>query len=232
MRTKTYTALSRPLCWAVLLMLGFLFSQMIRQELRDQAVYELTASLPEGELTEELLSQMEKLPGFCSRAVLFCTDAVIRVDSYSASVQIRGIDLASCPLNVTRSAGKKAKGSRPLLVVGEGFFAGLSDEYGKPISDRQAELLAQRLDTLTAQVVVEGQDSGSETEFLAIVEGEGIYMDAEQMRLWLGQQGMTAHAGMVELKIRGEKNAARAEETLEGAGLLVEKSPSLEVQIR
>lgn len=237
---KWYGKLYCRLLFAAAALLVFLAWQLGEAQGREQTPVLLMAELPEGEITAELLAQMEELPGFKKRWLLYEKSCEIRVGRYRAEASVTGVDFSEYPLTVVASAGEKTVGSVPPLVVGDTFFSQLTDENGKAITERQAEILretfAEQRITLQAdakQNVVSaaasarmaeatgtsGQVSAGESaELLAIVKEEGVYMDASMMRRWLQGKGERPKAAGVMLEIRGEGNAETVREIMEKAG--------------
>lgn len=58
--------------------------------------------------------------------------------------------------------------------------------------------------------------------FLALAEGDGLYMDASQMKELLETCGLPAGISRVELEIKGEQNAESAKKSLIKAGFIVQ----------
>lgn len=226
---KTYVDLFAPILALALLVTAGLIWQAARHFGREKELYVVAASLPSGEITQELLDQMELLPGCCGYRAMYCLDAELRLRSYSAQVQIRGVPLGEYPLTVIKSAGEKQLGTSPLLIVGESFFESLTDAQGHRISERQARVLEEQMCDLTAEITVTGADGGAEgTEapraamFLGEAKEEGVYMDAQQMRNWMAVCGHNCAVRRVELTVRGQSNSKKAQESLQEAGFLTE----------
>ena len=216
---------------ALLIFLAFQLGSALKKE---QTPVFLRVSLPGKEITADLLAQMEELPGFQKRWALFERECEIGVNQYSAKVTITGVDFSEYPLTALFSAGEKAAGSAPLLAVGESFFAGLSDENGEMISERQAKALAKTYEDLQITLKTEAAQTpesaempanyaagGEPAQLLAIVKEEGVYMDAALMQRWMRSRGEQARVSGVLLEIKGEGNAAKAKEIMEKAGFSV-----------
>lgn len=223
---------------ALLVSLAFQLGSALKKE---QTSVFLRASLSGKEITAELLAQMEELPGVQKRWALFERECEIGVNRYSAKITITGVDFSEYPLTALASAGEKAAGSAPLLAVGESFFAGLSDENGEMISERQAKALARTYEDLqitlkteaaqtpesaeTPEIYAAGESAGEPAQLLAIVKEEGVYMDAALMQRWMRGRGEQARVSGVLLELKGESSAAKAKEIMEKAGFSVEGLP-------
>lgn len=242
MRGRTYLNLGRPLLWCVMFLIVWLPLRMWRTQQQEQEIYRVSVSSPSGTFSEELLRQMDDLPGLRRRWAFYCVNADIRVDTYSLSAEIWGVELSEYPLTILKSAGRKNIGIKPALIVGWDFFDGLTDESGLPVSERQSALLASQISSISAQVTVhasarmdgnfaDGQDgfSGQEkdlvcdAEFLGIARESIVCMEAAQMKRWLGQAGLPCGISHVELEIQGEDNAGKAQESLQKAGMTADK---------
>lgn len=236
---RWYEKLYSRLLLAALALLVFLAFQLGSALKKEQTSVLLRASLPGKEITAELLAQMEELPGFQKRWALFERECEIGVNRYSAKITITGVDFSEYPLTALASAGEKAAGSTPLLAVGEGFFAGLSDENGEMISERQAKALAKTYEDLqttlkteaaqtpgnaeTPEIYAAGKAAGEPAQLFAIVKEEGVYMDAALMQRWMRGRGEQARVSGVLLELKGESSAAKAKEIMEKAGFSVER---------
>lgn len=154
----------------------------------------------------------------------FCISKRIQGKFFFAGGRSEGL-----PLTVIQSAGKKNLGNIPLLAVGEDFFQQLQDVGENPVSKRQQVILRENLSSLVVeiQVLPEGeQEEEAESipgEFLGVVKERGIYMEQEQMRQWLENQGIHPRLRKICLKIRGKTNVKQAEQSLAQAGFTVEK---------
>lgn len=231
-KRRSYLIIFRPLMFGVFFLIFWLCGYIVLTQFRTQETFIVTVSLPSSVslktgikdpgIGEELLLQMEKLPGFCRRSVFYGTEARIRIGMYTVQTEIRGVDMEAGLLTPVRSAGKNAAGSSPLLIIGEDFLDGLTDEYGYAISDRQKDILMQELDGLEAEIFVESSGGRSVTDtarFLGTVKEEGVYMDAPLMREWLKKWNLPCRICGAELLIQGEEHARYAEEKLKEAGL-------------
>lgn len=218
-----------PLLTGAFLLILWLAVCTARAQYRTQALCTLKAELPGAEITEELLRQMEKLPGFESRSICYGADAGIRVGMYTAQARILGVDLNAGLLTPVLSAGKKAAGSRPLLIVGEDFLSGLTDEHGYAITERQRDILKEQLGELEARLTLDGAPEGKTAEdtaqFLGIVKESGVYMDAGLMKAWLQKWNLPCRISCVKITVRGSANAESAQECLREAGFEVEREP-------
>lgn len=172
---------------------------------------------------------MKKFPGVERLWTVLETEISVSVKEYRGSFSLQGVDLKDYPLTVIQSAGKKNLGNIPLLAVGEDFFQQLQDVGENPVSKRQQVVLRENLSSLVVeiQVLPEGeQEEEAESipgEFLGVVKERGIYMEQEQMRQCLENQGIHPRLGKICLKIRGKTNVKQAEQSLAQAGFTVEK---------
>ena len=180
-------------------------------------------------ITEKMLKSMKKFPGVERLWTVLETEISVSVKEYRGSFSLQGVDLKDYPLTVIQSAGKKNLGNIPLLAVGEDFFQQLQDVGENPVSKRQQVVLRENLSSLVVeiQVLPEGeQEEEAESipgEFLGVVKERGIYMEQEQMRQCLENQGIHPRLGKICLKIRGKTNVKQAEQSLAQAGFTVEK---------
>lgn len=202
---------------------------LVMEEKEEQQVWQVWAELPEGEITEKMLKSMKKFPGVERLWTVLETEMSVSVKEYRGSFSLQGVDLKDYPLTVIQSAGKKNLGNIPLLAVGEDFFQQLQDVGENPVSKRQQVVLRENLSSLVVeiQVLPEGeQEEEAESipgEFLGVVKERGIYMEQEQMRQCLENQGIHPRLGKICLKIRGKTNVKQAEQSLAQAGFTVEK---------
>lgn len=202
---------------------------LVMEEKEEQQVWQVWAELPEGEITEKMLKSMKKFPGVERLWTVLETEISVSVKEYRGSFSLQGVDLKDYPLTVIQSAGKKNLGNIPLLAVGEVFFQQLQDVGENPVSKRQQVVLRENLSSLVVeiQVLPEGeQEEETESipgEFLGVVKERGIYMEQEQMRQCLENQGIHPRLGKICLKIRGKTNVKQAEQSLAQAGFTVEK---------
>lgn len=202
---------------------------LVMEEKEEQQVWQVWAELPEGEITEKMLKSMKKFPGVERLWTVLETEISVSVKEYRGSSSLQGVDLKDYPLTVIQSAGKKNLGNIPLLAVGEDFFQQLQDVGENPVSKRQQVVLRENLSSLVVeiQVLPEGeQEEEAESipgEFLGVVKERGIYMEQEQMRQCLENQGIHPRLGKICLKIRGKTNVKQAEQSLAQAGFTVEK---------
>lgn len=202
---------------------------LVMEEKEEQQVWQVWAELPEGEITEKMLKSMKKSPGVERLWTVLETEISVSVKEYRGSFSLQGVDLKDYPLTVIQSAGKKNLGNIPLLAVGEDFFQQLQDVGENPVSKRQQVVLRENLSSLVVeiQVLPEGeQEEEAESipgEFLGVVKERGIYMEQEQMRQCLENQGIHPRLGKICLKIRGKTNVKQAEQSLAQAGFTVEK---------
>ena len=194
----------------------------------------------------EILEQMDAFPGLRRRWALYGADVELCIDRYHADTELYGAALSEYPLTILKSAGERRTGMQPLLIAGQDFFGNLSDEYGNLISERQTKILKEQIDSLAVRLAVRGgADTGEDlsigggeknrltenkgndilqnAEFLGIVEEDGLYMDADQMRRWLAQLGLPCEIRRVILEIQGGQNAQKAQKSLEKAGFHVER---------
>ena len=263
----TYLNGIRPLLVGLLLLTGWLSVQLWQAGAREQALFRISVTVSpaesggyaasgsfgqsgqssqsgqSGEFSGEILKRMDSLPGLRRRWALYCADVEIEIDRYHTAAELFGIELDEYPLTIVKSAGEKQAGLRPALIVGEGFFDRLSDEYGNPISERQAKILKEQIASLAVRLAVQdaagamgiskgvvekdaraggrGKDAFQDAEFLGVTEGDGVYMDADRMNRWLAQMGLPCEIRRVELEIQGERNVQKAQESLEKAGFAV-----------
>lgn len=198
----------RFIIWMFPFFAAFLFllwqgKNLVMEEKEEQQIWQVWAELPEGEITEKILKSMKKFPGVERLWTVLETEISVSVKEYRGSSSLQGVDLKDYPLTVIQSAGKKNLGNIPLLAVGEDFFQQLQDVGENPVSKRQQVILRENLSSLVVeiQVLPEGeQEEEAESipgEFLGVVKERGIYMEQEQMRQWLENQGI--HRGEVRL---------------------------------
>ena len=202
---------------------------LVMEEKEERQIWQVWAELPEGEITEKILKSMKKFPGVERLWTVLETEISVSAKEYRGSSSLQGVDLKDYPLTVIQSAGKKNLGNIPLLAVGEDFFQQLQDVGENPVSKRQQVILRENLSSLVVeiQVLPEGeQEEEAESipgEFLGVVKERGIYMEQEQMRQWLENQGIHPRLRKICLKIRGKTNVKQAEQSLAQAGFTVEK---------
>lgn len=224
----------RFIIWMFPFFAAFLFllwqgKNLVMEEKEEQQIWQVWAELPEGEITEKILKSMKKFPGVERLWTVLDTEISVSVKEYRGSSSLQGVDLKDYPLTVIQSAGKKNLGNIPLLAVGEDFFQQLQDVGENPVSKRQQVILRENLSSLVVeiQVLPEGeQEEEAESipgEFLGVVKERGIYMEQEQMRQWLENQGIHPRLRKICLKIRGKTNVKQAEQSLAQAGFTVEK---------
>lgn len=224
----------RYIIWMFPFLAAFVFllwqgKHLVTEAKMEQQIWQVWAELSQGEITEEMLKSMKKFSGVERLWTVLETEVTVSVKEYTGSSSLQGVALADYPLTVIQSAGEKNLGNTPLLAAGEDFFQQLQDAGENPVSKRQQATLKENLSSLEAkiQVLSEGEsEEGAEStsgEFLGVVKESGLYMEQEQMRQWLKEQGIHPRLGKVCLKIRGKTNAEQAEKSLTQAGFTVEK---------
>lgn len=181
-------------------------------------MYLLTAEVPVGEISREALEEMQEFPGFCRMWMSLTEEVEISVENYKSGGKLEGVDLISYPLKIMKSGGQKALGTKPLLVIGEDFLKGMTDQNGRTISARQAEKLLENMETLTPKLKIDGEEEEKESEVLGIAEGGGVYVDAAQMRTWVSGEDASVGISRVCMEIRGKSHGLSAGKTLEDAG--------------
>lgn len=180
-----------PLLAAVWLLLG-----LVKEQMEAEKTWLVTGEVRDREISSRELKTMQDFPGLEQLWTVIREETVLALDGFQVSADLSGVDLESYPLTVIRSGGEKYRGKKPLLAVGKDIFSNLQDESGKPCGERQRELFWQTLGELEPEIALAGggteeeglaepekeQREGTRGEFLASVEGEGIYMDQEQMK--------------------------------------------------
>ncbi|MCD8014934.1 MAG: hypothetical protein LUG99_17525 [Lachnospiraceae bacterium] len=237
-----------PFIFAAVLVIGaaaaliFLLTQFALEQWQERQTYLLSVRLSSQEITTELCTSMCRFAGFEELWTVMESEVTLTVGDWQISTPLMGVDLETFPLKPVRSAGEKSLGSVPLLLPGEKLFSMLTDANGTAITARQSKILAESIDStdqsLTAQIVLENSNpadnsdapdnagnsgylSAETAEFLGLVSGDGLYMDADQMRTWLSDHGSSASVHLVWLRIKGKSNAETAERSLTEAGFQV-----------
>lgn len=160
-RSNRYALLPALLLSGTLLLIAFLFCQRIAEQREGQKSVRMMAALPSGDITNELFLKIQDFPGLTHCWAVYGTQAEIQIGSYRASAEILGVDLSAWPFKITKSAGKKRLGSAPLLVAGEDFFQSLADEYGSPITKRQAQVFREKAETLDVEITLFSDTTGA-----------------------------------------------------------------------
>ena len=160
-RSRRYAFLPALLLSVTLLLTAFLFWQLLAEQREGQKSVRMMAALPSGDISNELFLKIQDLPGLTHCWAVYGAQAEIRIGSYRASAEILGVDLSAWPFKITKSAGKKRLGSAPLLVAGEDFFQSLADEYGSPITKRQAQVFREKAETLDAEITLFSDTAGA-----------------------------------------------------------------------
>lgn len=217
---KTYLNLFAPLLLCGMYLIVHLFGQIIYEQKQEQALYLLTAEVPFGEISREVLEEMQEFPGFCRMWMSLTEEVEISAEDYKSGGKLEGVDLISYPLRIIRSGGQKALGTKLLLVIGEDFLKRMTDQNGRTISARQAGKLLENIETLTLKLKIGGEEEEKESEVLGIAEGGGVYADAAQMRTWLSDEEVSAGISRVCMEIRGKSHGSSARKTLEDAGFI------------
>lgn len=209
---------------AAILLLMWQIGNMTAEIRSENRVWRVQAELSDREITEEMLRSMGKFPGLLKLWTVFEAEVAVSVKEYTGTVSLQGVEFGEYPLTVVKSAGKKEMGSVPLLAAGENFFELLQDSGGNSVSKRQKEILRENLGALEVQLQVGTTENGYKNggEFLGTVKEEGLYMDQEQMRQWLGNQGLPPRIGKVCMEIRGRMSMEKIQQCLEEAGFTVE----------
>ncbi|MCD7763846.1 MAG: hypothetical protein LUI14_11765 [Lachnospiraceae bacterium] len=219
----------------------FLLAQFALEQWQEQQTYILSARLSSQEITTELCTSMGRFAGLEKLWTVIEAEVTLTAGDWQISTTLMGVDLDTFPVTLVRSAGEKQLGSTPLLLAGEELFTMMTDANGTAITARQSKILSESIDSLTAQIVPEDSDiagspvtsgnsggsgytSADTAEFLGLVSGNGLYMDADQMRTWLADHGSTASVHLVWLRIKGKSNAETAEKSLTDAGFQVEEN--------
>ncbi|MCD7716334.1 MAG: hypothetical protein LUI39_07770 [Lachnospiraceae bacterium] len=216
----------------------FLLAQFALEQWQERQTYILSARLSSQEITKELCTSMSRFTGFEKLWTVMESEVTLMVGDWQISTTLMGVDLETFPFTPVRSAGEKKLGSTPLLLVGEEIFNSMTDANGTAITTRQSKILIESMESLTAQIVLEasnlasssgsagnsdgsGYTSADTAEFLGLVSGDGLYMDADQMRTWLAGHGSSVSVHLVCLQIKGKSNAKTAEKSLTDAGFQV-----------
>lgn len=160
-RSHRYAFLPALLLSVTLLLTAFLFWQLLAEQREGQKSVRMMAALPSGNISNELFLKIQDFPGLTHCWAVYGAQAEIRIGSYRASAEILGVDLSAWPFKITKSAGKKRLGSAPLLVAGEDFFQSLADEYGAPITKRQAQVFREKAETLDAEINLFSDTTGA-----------------------------------------------------------------------
>lgn len=249
-RRKTYLSLFFPVLFLAASIILRQIYVMGREWKLEKQSWNLMAESTTGEISEETLKTMCMFPGLEEIWPVISAQAGVKIEGYSASAEIRGVDLSGYPLEIVQSSGKKSMGMSPLLAAGEDFFDGMQDRNGGKISDRQKKILLENYGEMKAEVslnsefggamtdagrTAEGESmAGGETgtgnsdanpdmgEFLGIVKGDGLYMEQEQMKRWLEAKGIRPRVTKVCMRICGKKRAEQARSDLEKAGFVAE----------
>ncbi|MCD8397979.1 MAG: hypothetical protein LUD12_12510 [Lachnospiraceae bacterium] len=220
----------------------FLLAQFALEQWQERQTYLLSARMPSQEITTELCTSMSRFAGFEELWTVMESEVTLTVGDWQISTTLMGVDLETFPFTLVRSAGEKKLGSAPLLLAGEEIFNTMTDANGTAITTRQSKILTESMESLTAQIVLEasnlasssgsagnsdgsGYTSADTAEFLGLVSGDGLYMDAAQMRTWLAGHGSSASVHLVWLQIKGKGNAETAEKSLTDAGFQVGMEP-------
>lgn len=239
--------LAMLLLFCSIVLILFLFWQILTEQKKEQKPVRMMASLPSGTITNDLFLEIQKLPGLRRCWVVYSAQTEIKIGSFQTSAEILGVDLSTWPLKITKSAGEKRQGTSPLIVAGEDLFQTLMDEYGTAITKRQAQVFQEKIETLDVEVtflfssedtpfsadapadalientVSEDKAPSSFTgSFLALAEGDKLYMDAVQMKELMKSCRLSTDASCVYLEIVGMRNADRVRKSLEKAGFVVE----------
>ncbi|MCD8074778.1 MAG: hypothetical protein LUF27_07050 [Lachnospiraceae bacterium] len=213
----------------------FLLAQFALEQWQERQTYLLSARLSSQEITTELCTSMSRFAGFEELWTVMESEVTLTIGDWQISTTLMGVDLDTFPFTPVRSAGEKKLGSVPLLLAGEEIFNTMTDANGTAITTRQSKILTESMEGLTAQIVLEasnlagssgsagnsdgsGYTSADTAEFLGLISGDGLYMDADQMRRWLAGYGSSASVHLVWLRIKGKRNAEAAEKSLIDAG--------------
>lgn len=189
-------------------------------------MYLLTAEVPVGEISGEVLEEIQEFSGFCRMWMSLTEEVEISVEDYKSGGKLEGVDLISYPMKIIKSGGQKVLGTKPRLVLGEDFLKGMTDKNGRKISARQAEKLMENVEVLTPKLKIDGEKEEKESEVLGIAEGGGVYADAVQMRTWLSGEEGSAGISRICMEIRGKSHVSSARECLEEAGFICQISES------
>lgn len=216
----------------------FLLAQFALEQWQERQTYILSAHLSSQEITTELCTSMSRITGFEKLWTVMETEITLMVEDWQISTTLMGVDLETFPFTTVRSAGEKNLGSVPLLLAGEEIFNRMTDPNGTAITVRQSKILTESMESLTAQIILEdsniagdsgasgdsdasGNTSAETAEFLGLVSGDGLYMDADQMRSWLSGHGSSVSVHLVCLQIKGKSNAKTAEKSLTDSGFQI-----------
>lgn len=218
---RSYVALFFPMLFLLGAVILSQLWELGREEKKHRQCWEICVQSPDGEISEELLQKLQEFPGLEHMQALLRTEVRVTIGKYHSTVMLQGMDFSQPKLEILQSAGKKQMGEVPLLVAGERFFAELSDENEKTITQRQGELLRQNLKELKAEIKpAQAENTGETGEFLALVKADGLYMEETQMRQWLKRQGISPGISAVSMEVRGEEQ--KIKNTLETAGFIIE----------
>lgn len=221
MKQKRYRLFYLPFIAAILFLL-YQTEEIRQEQAMEGKCFRMEVSLSEDVISEEMLKEMAAFPGTEKIWPILTKEVTVKVDTYTETTVLQGVDLETYPLTVVRSTGEKAKGRMPLLVAGEDFFEQLQDEYEKPISKRQKEVVLKTLKTRKASIQIQETKvcdlTGTEGEFLGVVKEKGLYMEQQQMKEWLNRMGLSGKLQKVCLQMRGKTKIESAKKSLEEAG--------------
>lgn len=200
---------------------ALLFYQLIRVQRKENQTIYITAEYEKGDVTREQLEKIQQFPGLSHIWTALSVQTSLSVEGYRGTAVLLGVNLETYPVSVLVSAGEKRMGDTPLLLVGEDFLAGLTDEAGGSVTERQKKILRAQMDSLEAELTFEENKETVTAQFLGIVSGSELYMDADQLRTMCERANLYCSCRRICLEISGSQNAEKAKESLTKAGFTI-----------
>ena len=185
--------------------------QMIREFSEGKKPYQSVVSLEGLEWGEEFTAELKKIPGLSSLTPAVEIPVRLRVDTYTMDAVWTGVELDGLEMQVSRSR-EVPLGSTPVLLLGEGSLAAMTDRNGHGASEENQKELLERYGEMDWQYCLTGEGEEEENWKPCLVAAtlaspaDGIYMAYGQAEMLAG----TKETDRFLLTVLGKGNYERA----------------------
>ncbi len=183
----------------------------------EQALCQSVVSLEGMEPGENFEEELGKLSGFCSLTPVIEIPVKLRAEEYAMEVTWTGASLETLEKKVSRSR-EVPLGRTPVLLLGEGSLAAMTDRNGHGISEEKQREFLERYGEIQWQYCLSGEEGVKADWRPCLVAGtlsspaEGIYLPYGQAETLAG----TKETKQFLLTVRGTENYERALRSFEG----------------
>ena len=185
--------------------------QMIRVFSEGKKPYQSVVSLEGLEWGEEFVAELKKIPGLHSLAPAVEIPVRLRAEDYTMDAVWTGVELDGLEMQVSRSR-EVPLGSTPVLLLGEGSLAAMTDRNGHGASEEKQKELLERYGERNWEYCLSGDGGEAESWKPCLVAAvlsspaDGIYMAYSQAEMLAGKK----ETDRFLLTIQGKGNYERA----------------------